>query len=82
MVEYGGLAWKRYQSSPLLQMKLVIAQKTWYGTMEDMVWCVGGEEAVGFLMGGRECEDGEDKDKRGRRCEVGFLEMVPVFDGV
>ena len=28
-------------------------------------------------MGGRECEDGEGK--RGRRCEVGFLEMVTVF---
>ena len=71
MVEYGGLEWKRSQSSPLSQTKLVIAQKTWYGTMGDMVLCVGGEEADSFFMGGRECEDGEGERGRGGKLVFG-----------
>ena len=76
MVEYGGLAWKRSQSLPLSRTKLVIAQKTWYGTMGNMVLCVGGEETNSFFMGGRECEDGEGA--RGGSVKL-VLEMVTVF---
>ena len=62
----------------LLQTKLVIAQKTWYGTMGDMVLCVGGEETNSLFMGGKECEECEGK-RGGEGVKLGFWRWLLLF---